>query len=50
MNFTYTLEPPPDNSWGGLQDDGSWNGMMKLVQDEAVDIGENTNLLSLIVL
>ena len=40
MNFTYTLEPPPDKAWGGLQDDGSWNGMMKLVQEEAVDIGE----------
>ena len=40
MNFTYTLEPPPDNAWGALQDDGSWNGMMKLVQEETVDIGE----------
>ena len=37
MNFTFTLEPPPDNNWGGLQPDGSWNGMMNLVQNELVD-------------
>ena len=40
MNFTYTLEPPPDNSWGGLQPDGSWNGMMNLVDKQLVDIGK----------
>ena len=39
MNFTFTLEPPSDNSWGGLQPDGSWNGMMNLVQKELVDFG-----------
>ena len=37
MNFTFTIEPPPDNNWGGLQPDGSWNGMMNLVQKELVD-------------
>ena len=37
MNFTYTLEPPTDNNWGGRQPDGSWNGMMNLVQKELVD-------------
>ena len=40
MNFTYTLEPPPDNSWGGLQADGSWNGMMNLVDKQLVDFGK----------
>ena len=40
MNFTYTLEPPPDNSWGGLQPDGSWNGMINLVDKQLVDIGK----------
>ena len=37
MNFTYTLEPPADNNWGGRQPDGSWNGIMNLVQKELVD-------------
>ncbi len=37
MNFSYTLIPPPDNAWGGLQPDGSWNGMMNLVQKGLVD-------------
>ena len=40
MNFTYTLEPPADNNWGGQQPDGSWNGMMNLVQKELVDFGK----------
>ena len=37
MNFTYTWKLPPDNSWGGLQKDGSWNGMIKLLIDEDAD-------------
>ena len=45
MNFTYTLEPPPDNSWGGLQPDGSWNGMMYLVDNQIVDIGKYSLLI-----
>ena len=40
MNFTYTTEPPPDNAWGGLQPDGTWNGMMRLVTDEIKDFGK----------
>ena len=40
MNFTYTLKPPPDGAWGGKQEDGSWNGMMKLVQEQKVDVGK----------
>ena len=40
LNFTYTLEPPPDNAWGGKQEDGTWNGMMNLVQNQLVDIGK----------
>ena len=40
MNFTYTVEPPPDNAWGGLQEDGTtWNGMMNLVQNNIKDFG-----------
>ena len=40
MNFTYTVEPPPDNAWGGLQEDGTWNGMMNLVQNNLKDFGK----------
>ena len=40
MNFTYTVEPPPDNAWGGLQEDGTWNGMMKLIQNNLKDFGK----------
>ena len=40
MNFTYTVEPPPDNAWGGLQEDGTtWNGMINLVQNNIKDFG-----------
>ena len=39
LNFTYTYVPPPDNAWGSLQEDGSWNGMMNLVHNKSVDIG-----------
>ena len=40
MNFTYMYVPPPDNAWGSLQEDGSWNGMVGLVQKEIVDLCE----------
>ena len=46
LNFTYTLEPPPDNAWGGKQEDGTWNGMMNLVQNQLVDIGKKVYILS----
>ena len=46
LNFTYTLEPPPDNAWGGKQEDGTWNGMMNLVQNQLVDIGKKIYILS----
>ena len=37
LNFTYKYVPPPDNAWGSLQNDGTWNGMVGLVQKEIVD-------------
>ena len=37
LNFTYTYVPPPDGAWGVLQEDGTWNGMMNMVQNEDVD-------------
>ena len=40
MNFTYTLKKPPDLNWGSLQKDGTWNGMVRLLQDQEADIGK----------
>ena len=45
LNSTYTYIPPPDGAWGILQEDGTWNGMMNLVQKEDVDFCKyNINL------
>ena len=38
MNFTYTLIKPPDGQWGAIQPDGSWNGMVKMLADQEIDI------------
>ena len=38
MNFTYTLILPPDGNWGAIQPDGSWNGMVKMLADQEIDI------------
>ena len=43
MNFTYTIQPPPDNKWGGLQPDGSWNGMIHQVINRKTDFGNRNN-------
>ena len=40
LNFTYTLKKPPDGNWGALQSDGTWNGMVRLLQDKEADIGK----------
>ena len=40
MNFTYTIVEPDDQSWGSLQSDGSWNGMVKMLQEGTVDLCE----------
>ena len=38
MNFTYTLIKPPDGQWGAIQADGTWSGMVTLLQNEIIDI------------
>ena len=38
MNFSYTLNKPPDGAWGAIQPDGSWNGMVNLLAKQVVDI------------
>ena len=47
LNFTYTYIPPPDGTWGVLQEDGTWNGMMNLIQKEEVDFGRYIIILSM---
>ena len=37
MNFTFTLIQPPDMQYGALQADGSWSGMVNLLQNHQVD-------------
>ena len=27
LNFKYTIENPPDGSWGHIKADGTWNGL-----------------------
>ena len=39
LNFTYTLTKPQDGNFGRLNKDGTWNGMIRLLQDGDVDIG-----------
>ena len=38
MNFTFTTIKPADRQWGALQADGSWTGMVHLLQTQQVDI------------
>ena len=39
LNFSYSLKKPPDGQWGAKQADGSWNGMINLLQTKQADIG-----------
>jgi hypothetical protein len=39
INFTYTLIKPPDGTWGAIQHDGTWNGMVNLIANQDIDIG-----------
>ena len=41
MNFTFSVIRSPDNQFGAVQPDGSWNGMVRLLVDGKVDIGKN---------
>ncbi len=37
LNFTYkVLQPRHGETWGHLQSDGSWTGMMKMVAENKV--------------
>ncbi|XP_066953691.1 glutamate receptor U1-like [Macrobrachium rosenbergii] len=37
FNFTYSLVPPYDGNWGGLMPNGSFNGLVGMVQRKVVD-------------
>ena len=39
MNFTYSVIEPPDGQYGALQPDGTWNGIIKLLANQDIDIG-----------
>ncbi|XP_042857756.1 probable glutamate receptor [Penaeus japonicus] len=39
INFTYKLVRPSDGSWGARQPDGSWSGMVGVVQRKEADLG-----------
>jgi ionotropic kainate glutamate receptor 5 len=32
------LRKPPDGQYGALQPDGTWNGMVRIIQDKQADI------------
>ena len=40
LNITYELEPPEDKKWGQYVGNGTWNGMIGLLQKEEADIGK----------
>ncbi len=40
MNFTFTLTQPPDGQWGSKRTDDTWTGMVGLLADQTIDIGE----------
>ena len=39
MNFTYAIAPPKDKGWGNQLEDGTWNGMLGLLEKDEADIG-----------
>nr|XP_045600082.1 probable glutamate receptor [Procambarus clarkii] len=39
LNFSFTYARPPDGSWGFKHEDGSWTGMVGMVERREADIG-----------
>ena len=48
MNFTYQVTKPPDNKWGTLTKDGSWNGLVNELINKRADIGMGLYFLLLL--
>ena len=40
LNFSYTVNHPPDGQWGSLQSNGTWNGMINELLQKRADIGK----------
>ena len=40
LNFTYILKKPLDGSWGALQEDGRWTGMIGELQRNEANFGK----------
>ena len=38
MNFSYKLSQPRDGNWGAIDEEGSWNGMIRDLIDDVADI------------
>ncbi len=38
LNFTYTIENPPDLLWGHITGDGTWDGLVNLTAKNQVDL------------
>ena len=38
-NFSYSMVYSVDGSWGSLNDDGSWNGVVGMMERDEVDVG-----------
>ncbi len=39
LNFKYNLTTPPDGEWGADSGNGSWTGMVGMLQRRDIDIG-----------
>ena len=39
MNFSINYTKPPDNAFGGLNQNGTWKGIIRHLQDRTTDIG-----------
>ena len=37
LNFSYTIENPPDGAWGHLKEDGEWSGLIGHASKNIVD-------------
>ena len=53
LHFEYELSTPPDKTWGNLNDDGSYTGMIGMLQRREIDLAPTsftiTNMRSLVV-
>ena len=46
LNFTYSCREPPDNQYGAIRADGTWNGMVGQLATDNADIGEQLRIPS----